>query len=143
MTKEMKLDTLLVFVSRSHQNVASKVFSKLKLPRGQPPVLFKLEDHEGVVQADLAKKLEVTPATLTNLLHRMERSGLVRREKDEIDVRATRVYLTEKGKATLEKAKLLVEEMDQITFSGFSETEREQMWDYLERVHQNLKNKIS
>ena len=143
MRKEIKLDTLLVFVSRSHQNVISKVFSKLKLPRGQPPVLFNLEGHEGVVQADLAKKLEVTPATLTNLLHRMERSGLVRREKDEVDIRATRVYLTEKGKATLEKAKLLVEEMDQITFSGFSETERQQMWDYLERVHQNLKKKIS
>ena len=47
MTKEFKLDTLLVFVCRSHQNVISRVFSKLKLPRGQPPVLFNLEDHEG------------------------------------------------------------------------------------------------
>ena len=143
MKDEIKLDTLLVFVSRAHYNVASKVFSQLKLPRGQPPVLFKLEDHEGIVQAELAKILEVTPATLTNLLHRMERSDLVRREKDETDIRATRVYLTEKGKTILEKAKLIVEQMDQITFSGFSETEKAQMRDYLERVHQNLKDEIS
>ena len=81
---------------------------------------------------------------MTNLLHRMERSGLVRREKDEADVRATRVYLTEKGKTALEKARLACgRDGSKSLFQGSRETEREQMRDYLDRVHQNLKNEIN
>jgi len=138
MTDKSKLGYRLFLVSRAHHNQAFRMFGEIGLFRGQPQVLFKLGDHEGRTQSELAEKLELTPATLTNLLTRMEHAGLIERRSDPVDCRCTRIFLTEAGRIKLSQAVEQTQKMDEAAFAGFTPEEQELLNQYLERVHQNL-----
>jgi DNA-binding MarR family transcriptional regulator len=138
MTEEKRLGYLLFLVSRGHHNLANRVFNQAGLSRGQPSVLFELGKTDGITQTDLAKTIEVTQATLTNMLHRMEAADLVTRVRDVEDGRFTRIYLTDFGRETLAQAIELKEVMEQTAFAGFSPEEQQILKKYLERVHTNL-----
>ena len=58
-------------------------------------VLCALWQEEGLTQTELAERLAVRPATVTNLLQRLERKGLVRRVPDADDQRVSRVFPTD------------------------------------------------
>ena len=137
MTTEKKPGHLLALVSRAHHNLANRIFGQIDLPRGQPAVLFELGHQDGITQSDLAKKVELSEASMTNMLQRMETSGLVRRQRDQSDARFSRIYLTETGSSTLAKARELAEKMDEMTFAGFTPEEQALMVSFLERVYKN------
>ena len=138
MTEKSKLGYRLFLVSRAHHNLAFREFGQIGLFRGQPPVLFELGKEEGRTQSELAEKLELTPATLTNLLTRMEHAGLIERRTDASDSRCSRIYLTDAGRVKLSQAIQQTEKMDGIAFAGFSPEEHNTLNQFLERIHQNL-----
>ena len=71
--------------------------------RGQSNVLSFLARNPDVTQKELAEALGVIPASLSEVLAKLERKGYVQREKDENDRRFTRVRLTEEGERALEQ----------------------------------------
>lgn len=136
------LDFLFVRACRAHFNRASELFAPLDLQRSWPAVLQELEIEEGLDQTELARRLEVTPATMTNLLNRMEAAGMVTRSRGQRDSRISNVYLSEAGRAKLKAITQTVSQMEEMTFNGFSAAEKAQLREYLERMHKNLlKNK--
>lgn len=64
--------------------------------------LVRLGDGRGPAQ--MARAFEVTKATMTNTLQRLEARGFIQIEADPDDARAKRVYLTEAGRARREQA---------------------------------------
>ncbi|MFC4598021.1 MarR family transcriptional regulator [Cohnella hongkongensis] len=74
-----------------------------QLTAGQLEVLELLQAHEPMKPSDLLPHLETTPAAITTLLDRMERSGLVERNRDEEDRRIVWVTMTELGRAQAER----------------------------------------
>jgi DNA-binding MarR family transcriptional regulator len=135
---EKEIGLLLLLVSKAHHKLATQQFEKLGLFRGQPPVLFEIGKKDGITQSELAQKLEVTPATITNLLRRMEDSGLILRVRDDTDFRFSKVHLTEAGKNALDQATETACHIDDILFNGFSSSEQHEISMYLERIHTNL-----
>jgi len=73
------------------------------LTGGQLQVLELMMAHEPMKPSDLLPYLETTPAAITTLLDRMERGGLVRRERDASDRRIVWVSMTDKGRAEAER----------------------------------------
>jgi MarR family transcriptional regulator, organic hydroperoxide resistance regulator len=138
MTDKNKIGYQLFLVSRAHHNQASRMFGEIGLFRGQPQVLFKLGEQEGLTQSEMAEKLELTPATLTNLLTRMERSGLIERRNDAADCRCSRIFLTDAGREKKTQAIEQIQKMDDTAFKGFDQEEQELLMQYLNRIHQNL-----
>jgi DNA-binding MarR family transcriptional regulator len=65
--------------------------------RAQWIVLFRLREHEGLSQVDLADVLELQPISLVRLLDRLVEHGLLERRHDPRDRRANRLFLTEAG----------------------------------------------
>lgn len=65
---------------------------------GQVACLRVLERHDGIAQRELADLLQVSPPTITTMLQRMERAGMVARHVDAADQRLTRVHLTPEGR---------------------------------------------
>jgi DNA-binding MarR family transcriptional regulator len=53
---------------------------------------------DGLKVTDIARKAGLDSSTMTGLLDRMERDGLVTRNTDAADRRTLRIYLTEEGK---------------------------------------------
>jgi len=74
-----------------------------QLTAGQLEVLELLQTHEPMKPSDLLPYLETTPAAVTTLLDRMERAGLVERNRDEGDRRIVWVTMTDLGRAEVER----------------------------------------
>lgn len=66
-------------------------------------VVAKQAKETGISQADLSKKLIVTPSNITRLLEKMEKEKLVVRAPQQQDKRVKLVFVTPKGSALLEK----------------------------------------
>ena len=61
-------------------------------------MLLTLQANDGASPAELCEVMDVRPSSMSELLARMEENGLVRRESNENDRRATRVFLSDTGK---------------------------------------------
>lgn len=105
---------------------------------GQPPLLFILNKESGLSQKELAARLQIKPATLTVMLGRMEKAGLVMRHQDEEDQRISRVFITEEGRDAFKMAENVMREIDTEMFTGFETEEREKLKEFLGRIRDNL-----
>lgn len=65
---------------------------------GQAACLRTLVRHDGIAQRELAERLHVSPPTITTMVQRMERSGMVMRRVDPADQRMTRVHISAEGR---------------------------------------------
>jgi MarR family transcriptional regulator, organic hydroperoxide resistance regulator len=132
------MDFLLAQVSRLHQQHAHDLLEKINLYRGQPPLLYALWDQDGQTHGELAEKLQVTPATITRMIQRMEKAGFVQRRPDPADQRVSRAYLTEAGRAVQAGVQTIWAQMEAESFAGFSPEELALLRDLLQRIRANL-----
>ena len=68
----------------------------------QAHFLSCLYEKDGLLAKDLARELEVDAGTLTPMIDRLERQGLVRRCPHPDDRRATRICLSDEARATMD-----------------------------------------
>lgn len=68
-----------------------------RLPPAQWSAMKTLWNRDGLTISEMGEKLLIRNSTMTALVDRMERDGLVRRERDPEDRRAVRVFLTPIG----------------------------------------------
>ena len=64
--------------------------------------LALLAREDGISQGELSQRFAVDPSRVTRLAKKLEREGLLRRERDPEDQRVVRMYLTEKGRGLVE-----------------------------------------
>ena len=132
------LDYLLAKVSRLHHHRAHELLDKIGLFRGQPHVIDLLHERDGLTHSELAAQLEVTPATVTKTIQRMEKAGFLQRKPDVNDQRVSRVYLTKAGRAVHSDLQAFQQQMESDSFRGFSEEEQAVMRGFLLRLRENL-----
>lgn len=72
--------------------------------RGQNRVLRIIADHDGLNQKELAERLDIRSASVSELLNKLEHSNLIIREKSEADKRFTQVFLSDDGRAYINRA---------------------------------------
>ncbi|MGC9349558.1 MAG: MarR family winged helix-turn-helix transcriptional regulator, partial [Anaerolineae bacterium] len=106
------LHSLLVQISKLHYARARSLLDELGLYRGQPPLLHVLAHEEGLSHSDLAARLHVTPATMSKMVSRMEKAGVVRTGSDPDDQRVSRVYLTDHGRDLHRQAQARMEQLE-------------------------------
>jgi DNA-binding MarR family transcriptional regulator len=78
-----------------------RTWKELELTVTQLRVLFLLREAPGMPAGALAEHLLVTPPTVTGLVDRLVRMGVVKREEDPKDRRLVRNVLTEQGEEAL------------------------------------------
>ena len=88
---------LLAQFSRVYRSLSDALMDQISLHRSQAMLLCKLYIQDGMNQTEIAQQLSVQGATVTDILQRMEESGLVSRQRDPDDNRQVRVYLSEAG----------------------------------------------
>lgn len=120
-------DSLGALLDRCGHIFAHRVGGK---NRGQDNVLALIAQHPGISQKELAEALSIQPASVSELIRKLERKGLILREKDERDLRSIRVRLTDEGQALLAKP---AEEMPD-PFQALSQEEQEQLRRLLEKL---------
>lgn len=111
MYDQLKLDNQLCFrlytAARLTMQAYWPYFELLGITYPQYLVLLVLWEKDKQPVNDIAKRLYLETNTMTPLLQRMEKAGLVQRVKGEKDTRQRIVCLTDKGKAMEEHAKVI------------------------------------
>jgi MarR family transcriptional regulator, organic hydroperoxide resistance regulator len=92
------IDLLLRSVNL-YRGQMSDALAHAGLHPGQELVLAQLWRENGLTQAQLAERIGADRAAAARVLKRMDRGGLVRRDRDPLDPRGWRVWLTEHGTA--------------------------------------------
>ncbi len=129
---------LLARVCKAHRGSVGDALVEVELHVGQEMVLLHLWQRDGLAPSELAGALGVEPPTVTNMLSRMERAGLLERCRDPRDARCTRVYLTEKGRELREPVERRWEAVEERAFAGITTEEEALLRDLLARLHDNL-----
>ena len=101
-----------------------------------------LYQHDGMSQKEMASALNLSPATMTVTLKRMEKAGLVCREMDEHDQRILRVHLSEQGKQMWLKSADQIRCVTEELLEGFTPEEERQMREYLFRIARNMERAV-
>lgn len=92
---------------------------------------------------DLAQILERSPNSVSMLVDRMVRAGLVRRTRDRKDRRVVNVSLTSKGERALEPAAPAGWELIQEVLSSLSVEDRLALASMLERIKCDLQGRLN
>lgn len=97
---------------------------------GQARILHILDRQGPVSQKELQEDLDIQSGSISEILAKLEREGLIRREKDETDRRKAVVYMTEAGKEHAKKYHESRKEKD--WFAALDPDQRAQLRDLLQ-----------
>lgn len=122
---------------RMHRNSMHALLQQYDVYPGQPPLMFALEREGGQSQNELARHLGIKAATLTVMLNRMEKAGMVRRENDANDQRVSRIYLTGQGRDVVRKVRDVLDMLENLALEGLDERDQANMRRLLARMSDN------
>jgi len=83
--------------------IDSRHIRTMRLTPSQFDVIATLGDTDGMTCSELSARTLVTKGTLTGVLDRLARKGLIRREQVARDRRSIKITLTDKGNALFKK----------------------------------------
>ena len=111
--EQLKLDNQLCFrlytAARLTMGAYHPYLDPLGITYPQYLVMLVLWEHEKQTVMDISHLLQLDTNTVTPLLQRMEKAGLIKRTKGKEDARQRIVTLTDKGLAMQEQAKHIPE----------------------------------
>jgi MarR family transcriptional regulator for hemolysin len=127
----------LADLQRAVRAYADQKAARHGITRAQWAVLVKLHKEEGLQQAKLAKLLDIQPITLTRLVDKLCRSGLVERRAE--DRRANRLYLTPTARPVIVKLRALREEINATALAHLKPAEADRFVAQLELIKDNVR----
>ena len=142
MIKYFQDDILVIVNLIRHKINGSEKLSVVQkeISRRQAAVIGIIDEYQGkpVFQKDISRILKIRRSTATSMLQDMERDDLIKRVPVGGDMRLKQLLLTEKA---MRFAMMIREEftmIEETIIRGFSEDEKKQFRNYLERIKENL-----
>jgi DNA-binding MarR family transcriptional regulator len=97
-------------------------------------VLVPLVEEDGLRMGELAARARLSKQAMTTLVRSVEQAGLVVREPDAVDGRASRVRLTAKGRAFRPVAEHALRELDEVVGTTLDGAELDRLVNALRKV---------
>ncbi len=101
-------------------------------------ILMELSRKDGCTQLDLVRATHLKAPTISVTLQKLEKDGFVHRTPDEFDLRATRVFLTEKGKLLDSQIKKRIHEEEAAATKDLTQEETETLILLLTKIKMTL-----
>jgi DNA-binding MarR family transcriptional regulator len=106
----------------------------LGLTAVQAMVLNTLSDDDGAPAGRLGERVQLTSATLTGIIDRLENLGFAERRASKKDRRAVLVCLTDKGRQVVGEIKTLLAGANREFLAGLSTREQKQLRGLLQKL---------
>jgi len=139
------LETKGGFLISRIKQVGTRLFDRMLANSGidsfngaQGRILYVLWQNDEISISSLSAQTSLANTTLTAMLDRMESLGLVVRKPDPKDRRNRLIALTEKAKYLQDDYDRISQQMNELYYTGFTESEILQFESYLQRVLNNL-----
>jgi MarR family transcriptional regulator, organic hydroperoxide resistance regulator len=132
------INFLLRMICQAQRSQMSDALAEIGLYAGQEMFLWHLWRQEGLTQSQLVERMCVQPPTVSKMLDRLEKAGLVERRPDAENSRLSRVYLTEQGNIQKLAVRAIWTDIEQRLTRRLSVEERIVLRRLLLQVHENL-----
>jgi DNA-binding MarR family transcriptional regulator len=132
------------FLITKIHHLSGRIFSKklkdygIEISPGQGRILFALWQEDNISITELTRRTRLSKSTLTDMLDRMEKDGLIERKTSNTDKRRTLVQLTEATKKLHDKYLAVSKDMTNLFYRGFSDEDIDQFEEYLQKLLLNL-----
>ncbi|MBE1287112.1 MAG: MarR family transcriptional regulator [Alteromonadaceae bacterium] len=134
MQKDEELLVALRKVIRAIDMRSRQLNKDVGLTGPQLLVLQEVGKNPGVMVKQIAQSINLSPATITSILDRMEARALVNRVRSTEDKRKVGVFLSETGQAALTAAPLPLQEHFLNRFNNLEEWEKSLMVSTMQRI---------
>ncbi|WP_414827708.1 MarR family winged helix-turn-helix transcriptional regulator [Alteromonas sp. H39] len=134
MRKEEELLVALRRVIRAVDLRSKQLSKSVGLTGPQLMVMQNIQEKPGIMVKDIAENINLSPATITNILDRLEARDLAQRIRSTTDKRKVGVFVTEKGKYALQDAPRPLQEHFIERFNHLKEWEQSQMVATMQRI---------
>jgi MarR family transcriptional regulator, organic hydroperoxide resistance regulator len=145
--KELKRDAdgisigfLTRYTFRAFVKVLAGELSPYNIVPGEWSVFRILWKGDGISQVELAQRMRVEKASLTSVLSKMQRKGLIRRTPDKADGRKINIALSQKGSELGDLLLPLADKINSRAIRGMRSGEVDQLCSLLARVIENLEH---
>lgn len=139
------MDTKGGFLISRIKQIGTRIFDRMLAESGvdefngaQGRILYVLWQCNDISISHLSAQTSLANTTLTSMLDRMESSGLIVRKSDPTDRRNKLISLTDKAKALKSDYEKISQQMSELYYIGFTQSEITQFESYLQRVLSNL-----
>lgn len=100
--------------------------------------MYLLAQHDYVYQNQLAKLAKIKPGSLTQILEKMEKEGLIVRKRDQNDRRLVYVSLSPAGKKQVTRNEQYHRDFQRYITATLTEDEMKQFTATLEKIQERL-----
>lgn len=121
-----------------HRRIMESSLEKVGVFQGQHRILMELSENEYHSQKEIAAAMKVSTATIAIALKKLEKNGYINKITDEDDNRLNIIVITEKGRNVVEMSRQLFDDIDSTMFAGFSNEEKKNFINMLDRIEDNL-----
>ena len=129
------------------KQLQDRVFNRILKEEGiyefngqQGRILFSLWKDEKLSLIELSKRTSLAKTTLSTMIDRMRKNGLVIVEESKEDKRNLVIYLSDKTLALEDKINNATKRITDIFYKGLSEKEANELDRLLIKIKENLKN---
>lgn len=140
--KPNTLGLLLHDTARLLRRLIDRQVAPYQITRAKWLVLGILDRENGVAQNVLAERLELDKSTVTRLIDRMERRGLVERRPDAHDRRISRIYLHSGVGPLLADLERISDQVRHTATRNFTAAERRTLEHLLAKLKTNLLSEL-
>lgn len=120
---EHRLIYLLNVAQRRLQRQSRTTTTAGSVTAAQSGLLFFLGTNDGALMSEAAAALQLGAPGMSGLADRTERAGLIERRPDDTDGRASRLWLTEAGRAVRQRSRARVKALNAKLTEGFTPEE--------------------
>lgn len=117
-------------------------FKGKNIGHAQFRTLLYISKNEGKTQKEIAQYLNLDKSSVTSQLKILEKNGYVKRQTSAQDARKQVIKTTEKVSELLPKLKTAHKMWTEALLDGFSEKEQTELFNYLQRMSDNVTTKI-
>lgn len=140
----MDINSSISFVSHIHAITVDFLQKELKaqgfddFASSHGNILFQLSTNSQMTMGELAKKINRDKSTTTVLVRKLKNQGYVDENSAGNDKRQKMIFLTPKGMQYQKITEKISKELMQTFYKGFSEDEKMEFLNFLERIQQNF-----
>lgn len=137
---EKSVGRLVSILYRKNQVYLNVVLKQLNLTAAELPVLTYLLGHNGVSQEELSSYLVIDKASTARVVQSLLEKGFLRKEKDQSDRRANKVFLTELAYEQKDKIFNHLQHWSAFLQEGLDEDSVDTMFKVLEDMVKKVEN---
>jgi len=129
------IDRLLRVVARIVKKRGRDILASFDITPPQLDALIHLRESGDITMGELCQKMYLACSTATDLIDRMERGGLIVRQRDTTDRRVIRLHITEPGNGVISQVMEARREYLRTILAKMDDADKQRLIDALDQIH--------